>query len=479
MTDSNITRSESPRSICSGTNMATPSNIASGRPSLPACHTHHGCGSSTNKILSFSYEGYLFVPFEYDSREEKWTYKQPIKISVSQGDLLNEVIKQQRSGKTALEEFCGPRLDDAKRGMVNGLIKERTTTESGSTYTLAAIAIDEAYVIGEEPNLGKISLPDHELKNRESKKQRKETSSILVILQNSGIHCSHHVPVDFFQSCNPNPANTIESLSSAAEKLVSWTAPCTLTSSTPLRYIPFPCQNIDSNGNGSDQSLTPQQAYQRSDDTQTLCSERSSSVTSFDTTSSSSLFTPTSATSNDCLIAMDHARNHNGPQVPTRPSAHASSGISMSTESTTKEVLDENAPKQQPLRLQHLPTQATESARPYAVISSSSQTDISVTDPCEDGRHETLDILKCSKGELGRPSTADHGPESEIISSLPTSENHTMSTGDIVDDGNFPLHPEVPRARTPDISEWKPSWMDNMVPGMFLKNLSIPSLMKW
>ena len=449
--------------------MATSSSIASGRPSLPTRHTHHGCGPSTNQMLSFSYEGYLFVPSEHHSREDKWTSAQPIKISVSQDDLINEVIKQQRSGKTALEEFCGPRVDDAKRGMINNLIKERSNAESGSTYTLAAIKIDRDYVSDEEPDFGKMSLRDHESKNKELNKRREETSSVLIILQSSVIHCPDHVQAEFPQTCNPNSANTMKSLSPAAGKLVSWTAPCTPTSSTPLRYIPFSYQNIDPNANGSDQSLTPQQVYQRSDDTRTLCSERSSSVTSFDTTSSSSPFTPTSATSNDCFITVDHARNHNGPQVPTRPSAYASSGISMSTESTTEKVLDENAQKQQPLRMQHPPTQATESARPYAVISSSSQTVISVTDPCEDGRHKTLDILRCSKGELGRPSTADHGPESEIMSSLPTSENRTMSTGDLVHDGDFPLHPQVPRARSPDILERKPSWMDKMVPGMFLK----------
>ena len=466
-TDPTTTRSESSRSICPGTNMATSSNIANGRPSLPSRHTHHGCGPSTNQMLSSSYEGYLFVPSEHHSREDKWTFAQPIKISISQGDLLNEVIKQQRSGKTALEEFCGPRVDDAKRGMINNLIKERTITEPGATYTLAAIKIDRDYVSDEEPDFSKVSLRDHQSKDKELKKTREEASSVLIILQGSVIHCPDHVPADFSQTCNPDSANAVGSLSPAAEKLVAWTAPCTPTSSTPLRYVPFLYNNIGSNANESDQSLTPQEVYQQSDDTRAICSERSSSVTSFDTTSSSSLFTPTSATSNnDPFIAVDHARNHDGPQVPPRPSAYALSGISMSAESTTEKALDENAQKQQHLRMQYPPTQVTESARPCTVISSSAQTNISVT---EDGRLETLDILKCSTGEMSRYRTANHGQEIESMSSCPTSEDRTMSTGNLMDGGGSPLHPQLPRAQSPDILERKPSWMDNMVPGMFLE----------
>ncbi len=417
-------------------------------------------------MLSFSYEGYLFVPSEHHSRADRWMSAQPIKISVSQGDLFKEVVKQQRSGKTALEEFCGPRVDDAKRGMINKLIKERTTSESGSTYTLAAISIDGDYISDEESDSGKISLRDHESKN-------KETTSVLIVLQGSVGHCRDGVPVNFLQNRNPNSAGkTIGSVIPPAEKLMSWTAPCTPTSGTPLRYIPSSYKNVDSNVNGSDQSLTPQQVYQRSDDTQTLRSESPSSSTSFDTSRSSSPFTPTSATSNnDCFIAVDHARNHNYPPVPTPPSAYAWSGISMPTESTKEEVLNENAHEQQRLRVQHQPTQATDSARPYIVISSSTQTDISITDPCEDGRDETLDVLTWSTGETGRPSTADHGPESESIFSLPTSEDHTMSTGDLMEGGDSPLLSQVPRARSPDILERKPSWMDNMVPGMFLKSV--------
>ena len=468
VTDSTITRSESSSSIYPGTNMTTPSNVASGRPSLSTRHTHHGCGPSANQISPFSYEGYLFVPQERHSREDRWTSAQPTKIAVSQGDLINEVIKQQRSGKTALEEFCGPRVDDAKRGMINNLIKERTTTESGCTYTLAAINIDKDYVSDEEPDFGEMSLRDSKSRSKELEKRKKETSSILIILQGSVVHRPDHFPADLSQNWSPNSAKTIESLSVAAEKFVPWTAPCTPTSSTPLRYIPLSYHNIDPNANRSDQSSAPQQVYQRSSDSRTR-SERSSSVTSSDTTSSSSPLTPTSTTSNnECFVPVDHARNHIRPQGPPCPSAHALSGISMSAEPTTEKVLDENARKQQSLRMKHPPTQATESVRPYTVTSSSTQTTISITDPCEDGWHGTLNILKCGTGEMGRPSAANPEPESEKLSSLPPIEDRTTSTRDLMGDDDSPLHPQVARAKSPDIMERKPSWMDNMVPGMLL-----------
>ena len=410
------------------------------------------------------------MPSERRSREDRWKSAQRKELPFSQGDLFNEVIKQQRSGRTALEEFCDPRVvDDAKRGMITNLIKERTTTGSGSTYTLAAIKINKAYLSDEESEYDKISPQGHEPDNKEVKKRTEETISVSIILLGSVMHYPGHVPEDFSQRCNPNSANAIEGLSPAAEKLVSWNAPCIPTSNTPRRYLPLSYHNTDPNANGSDQSWTPQQVYQRSDGIRTR-SERSSSVTSFDTTSSSSPLTPTSATSNsDCFTAVDHAKNHNSPPVLSRPLTHALLALSISTEPTIEKDLDETAQKQQPLAKQHSPTQATEPVRPYTVMSSSTQTVISLSDPHEDGRQETSDITKWKMEEMRRPSTADHGPESGSMSNLATSEDCTMSAATLPDDGDSPLYPKVPRASSPDILEQKPSWMDNLVPGMSLK----------
>ena len=440
--------------------MATYSKIASGRPNLPTSHSHHGNGLSTNQIPSSSYEGYLFVPSEHSSPEDRWTSAQPIKIVVSQHDLFNEILKQQRSGKTALEDFCGPRVNDAMRGMINKLIDERTNSESGSTYTLAAINIDRDCVSNEEPDFGKGSLQDHESEKRGLKKQSKKTTPILIVLQGSVNHYRNGVSMNLSQNLNSNlAADTIGSTRPAT----SWTAP---NSNTPLPYIPLSCNDLDPNANGSGQSSTPQQVYQRSDDTR---AERSSSVTSFDTASSASLFTPMSATSNrDCFIAVNHASGHNGSQVPMPLSAYPWSGISTSTESTKEGVLAENTPKQQPLIVQQQLKEATNSVRPL-VTSSSTQTDISITDPCEDGRREILNILRKGNGEMGTPSTAKHGPESEIVLSQSIREDHKIPTKDLTHDGDSPLPSQVPRSRSPDILERKPSWMDNMVPGMFIK----------
>ena len=441
--------------------MATYSKIASGRPNLPTSHSHHGYGPSTNQMPSSSYEGYLFVPSEHSSPEDRWTSAQPIKILVSQLDLLNEINKQHRSGKTALEDFCGPRVNDAMRGMINKLINERTNSESGSTYTLAAINIDRDYVSDEEPDFGKTSLRDHESEKKDLKKQSKKITPILIVLQGSVSRYRNGVPIDLSQSFNPNSAaNTTGSIRPAASTLMSWPLP----NSTPLFSLPY--INPDPNANGSDQSSTPQQVYQRSDDTRT---ERSSSVTSFDTASSSSLLTPMSATSNkDCSIAVDHASGHNGSQVPMPLSAYPWSGISTPTESTKEGVLAENTPKQQPLIVQTQLTKATDSVRPL-VTSSSTQTDISVTDPCEDGRREILNILRKGNGETGTPSTAKHGPESETVLSQSIREDHKIPTKTLTDDGDSPLPLQVSRSKSPDILERKPSWMDKMVPGMFIK----------
>lgn len=440
--------------------MATYSKIASGRPNLATSHSHHGYRPSTNQKPSSSYEGYLFVPSEHSSPEDRWTSAQLIKTLVSQDNLIKEINKQEGSGKTALEDFCGPRVNDAMRGMINKLIDERTNSESGSTYTLAAINIDREYVNNEEPDVGKASLRDHESEKDDSKKQSKETTPILIVLQCSVNHYRNGVPMDLSQSFNPNPAaNTTGKIRPAASTLMSWPLPNT----TPL--FPLPYINADSNANGGEQSSTSQQACQPSDDTRT---ERSSSVTSFDTASSSSVCTPTSATSNkDCFPAVDHANNRNASEVLTPLAAYGWSGISTPIEST-EGILADKAHKQQPLKVQQQSTGVTITARPL-LISSSTQTDISITDPCKDGRHELLNIRNKGNSVMSPPSAAKHGSDSESVLRKTTSEDHTISTVDLTDGGGSPLPSQAPRSKSPDIVERKPSWMDNMVPGMFMK----------
>ena len=408
----------------------------------------------------FSYEGYLFVPSEHSSPEDRWTSAQPIKILVSQHDLFNEITKQQRSGKTALEDFCGPRLDDAKRGMINKLIKERTNSESGSTYTLAAINIDRDHVSDDKPKSGKTSLPDHESEKRYSREESKKTAPILIVLQGSVNHYRNGISMDVSQNFNSNSAADSIGTNRPA---ISWNAP---DSSTLLPYLPLSYNNLDPNANGSEQSSTPQQVYQRNDDTR---NERSSSVTSFDTASSSSLFTPMSATSNkDCSISGDHVKGHNGLQVLPPLSAYPWSGISTPTVATKDGVLPQNAHKQQPPMIQQQSTGATDTARPL-LISIGTQTDSTITDPRKDGPHETLDVLKKGHGEMGPPSTAKHGLESKGVLNQSTRKDHTISTKALTDDGDSPLPSQVERPRSPDVLEWKPSWMENMVPGMFTK----------
>ena len=438
--------------------MATYSKIASGRPKLPTSYSHHGYGPTTNQIPNVSYEGYLFVPSEHSLPGDRWTSAQPIKILVSQHDLLNEITKQQNSGKTALEEFCGPLLDDAKRGMINKLIKERTNNESGFTYTLAAINIDRDRVSDEEPKSGKTSLPDLESEKKELKKQSKKTVPILIVLQGSVNHCRNGVSMGLSQNFNSNPA--ADSIGSSTPA-TPWNAP---NGSTPLPYHPLPYSNLGPIANWSDPSSMPQQVYQRNDDTRT---GRSSSVTSFDTASSSSLFTPMSATSNkDCSIPEDNAKNHNGLQALTPLSAYPWFGIPTPTECPKEGVSLQNAHKQRPPTIQQQSTGATDTARPL-LISVGTQSDISITDPRKHGRHETLEVLKKSNSKTGPPSTAKHRPESESVFGQSTSEVHTITTSGLTDNGDSPLPLQVIRPRSPDVLERKPSWMDKMVPGMF------------
>ena len=436
--------------------MATYSKIEHGRQHLPTSYSH-GYGPPTNQKSSSIYEGYLFEPSEHSPPEDRWKSAQTIKILVGQRDLYKEIRKQELSGKTALEEFCGPRVDDAKRGMINKLIKERTNSESRFTYTLAAINIDSDHVSDEEAKSGKPSPRDHESEKKDSKEQSKKTAPILIVLQRSVNHYRNGVSIDLSQNSSFNSA------ADSIRPVTSWNA---LNSSTPLPYVPLSHNNFNPNAHGSDQSSTPQHVYQRSDDTRI---ERPSSVASSDTASSSSLFTPMSATSNkDCPIAVDHVSGHNGSQVLTPLSAYPWSGISTPIESTKEGVLPQNTHKQQPSKVQQQPTQATVSVWPI-VMSSSSQTDISITDPCKDGRYENLDVFINGNGEMRPPSTAKHGPESKSVLSRSTKEDYKMSTKGLPDDSDSSLPSQAPRSRSPDILERKPSWMDKMVPGMFTK----------
>ena len=436
-----ITRSKPSRGTCPGTNMATYSKIANGRPHLPTSYSY---GPSTNQTSSSSYEGYLFEPSEHSPPKDRWTSTQPIESLVSQPDLYKEIEKQRASGRTALEEFCGPRVDDAKRRMINKLIKEKTNSESGSTYTLAAINIDDDDVSNEEAKSDTTSLRDHGSEKNDSKKKSKKLAPILIVLQRSVNLHRNGVSIDLSQNFNSSLAGD------SIRPATSWTAS---SSSTPLPYVPLSHNNFNPNARGSDQSSTPQQVYQRCDDTRV---ERSSSVTSFDTTSSSSLFTPVSTTSNkDCFIAADHASGHNGSRVLTPLSVNPSSGMTTPIEYTKEGILPPNTHKEQQ-------SKAPRSFWPL-VTSSSSQTDISITDSYKDGRCENLDVVKNVDGEMRPPITAKHGPETQILLI------RSISTKGLLADGDSPLPSQMPRSKSPDILERKPAWMDKLVPGMFIK----------
>lgn len=481
------TKAHSERSTSSENIMANANDMTSSRPG------YHGYGPSINGPVASNppfpviYEGYLFIPSEHSLFEDRWTRARPMKLPVSQDDLYDQVVKQRKSGNTATEELCGLRVDNAKRAMIYKLIHERSMSESGSTYELVALRLERDYVRDEKPETGKNYNRKYDSKHKTSKRRRKRTVSVYIVLQRPVKRTSDVPLANALNSSGKFPgANTISSNSHPSQEFVAMTAPNTPRNTPRLEYVPSYARPRDSNGNDNHSDT---QSVNGRDNWEGRYHRRPSipppihcgdgkldfrgPPTSFSTRSSDTA-KPTTTTPRTPAVTSHYngyfpAQDLNRKSLAQNESYHRPvdtwSEHSTRTRPTTHGV-SRNDGKQQPsLQTQPQTVYPVCSFPPYISKSGESQANVAVVHSFEDGRRENVHDFRGHTRGLGSDEEARQA-DVQSLSSVSTSEDDSTSMTPSLD-GDDSLHgSHQPKADGRNVCEQKPAWMDNLVPGL-------------
>ena len=461
--------------------------MRSGRPTFPTRRSYYGYGPSINGPVvnesSFPavYEGYLFTPSQRNTFEDRWIRARPMKLPVSQKDLHDQVLKQRRSGSTAMEELCGLRVNNAKRAMISRLIQEKSMSEAGFPHELAALRLERDYVREDEADTGNYRRYDS--RHKESKRRRKKTVSVYVVLQCPVKRNPGHEPVNAWpssaqSSCAHNTGNASRPSEHTFLRNTSNAPP-----STPrLEYIPAYARPRCANGGGNRSSA---EAANRNNDRERQYHPRPSiragdgqlhdfgKPTSFSTRSSDTP-RPTSPTT------ASKTSHHDGyfPAQPLKRSSCDRSGSqhryvdvwperSTRTIPTTDGITSNHEQTQQLHKVQQQTTLPTHPLPSYVPSSREAETNVSPIDPLEHGRRDLSHNFEANKGGLPKGNGTINTKEgrSDIFSSLPTSEDDVTSIESPMNGGDASDESNEPKTKTPDAYKQKPAWMNNLIPG--------------
>ena len=465
--------------------MANANDMRSGRPSYHGYRPSINGPVASNPSFPVIYEGYLFIPSEHSLFEDRWTRARPMKLPVSQDDLYDQVVKQRKSGNTATEELCGLRVNNAKRAMIYKLIHERSMSESGSTYELVALRLERDYVRDEEPETGKNYNRKHDSKHKTSKRRKKRTVSVYVVLQRP-VKRTSDVPLanDLNSSGQFPGANTIGSNNRPSEVFVARTAPNTSRSTPRLEYVPSYARPRDTNGNDnrSDAQTVnerdnwegqyhrrpsiPPPIHSRDGKLDFRGPPTSFSTRSSDTAKPTTPRTPTATSHyNGYFPAQENVFDQN---VSYHRSVDAWPEHSTPTRPTTNGVSRNDGKHRQPLQTQPQTVYPACSFPAYISKSRESQTNVAVVRSFEDGRREIVNDFRGHTQGSGSGEEARHPRQADIqsLSSVSASEDDSISMTPSLDGDDSLYRPHQPKADGRDVCEQKPAWMDNLVPGL-------------
>jgi hypothetical protein len=467
-------------------------NDSCGRPSFPIRHTFHGYRPSTNGPVTNGpfypaiYEGYLFIPSEHSPFEDRWTRARPMKLPVSQDDLYDQVAKQRKSGITSTEELCSLRVNNAKRAMIYKLIHERSMSGSGSTYELVALKLERDYVQIEEPENGKTYNRKHDSKHKTSRRRRKRTVSVYVVLQCPVRRASDVTPTQSLNALERSSgAYAIGRNSRPLSEFESGTVPNTARSTPRLEYVPSYARPRDTtrSDNASDTQNTNGQFdweshYRRRQSipppirsdgkVENQGPPTSSSTRSVDIAKPTTPRMPMATQHyNDYFPVQELSSksiDHNESRLRSADAwpEHATlTRSSMDSPSQTKG-------KQQSLVLEAQKIQPVSVCPPCVPKSDESPTRVAVVHSFEDGRCVVMNEFVGHVRSLGSNEKPRDMMEADIqsLSSVSTSEDDSTSMTPSLDGDDCLRGLDRHKLDGHAVSEQKPAWMDNLVPGL-------------
>lgn len=462
--------------------------MATGRlqfPGHPRSHSYEYSSNAafiSNEALPILYEGYVFTPSEPRdddlSSQDRWTRARITRSPATDENLQAEFDLQRHSKRTAQQDFCS--ISTTKRDQIMRLIEGMEKSNPGFTYQLVALKLEPDHA--HEKN----STRKHDHKHRDSKKRRKATSLIQVVLQRKPGQRPNVISSAASTSSVQGVAGSTGSINRAGRprgKLVPRTLSGSHINTSMPQYLPPYLRHDQKWSNEtSSRRATPAAQTQASQNepprpvpvsyrsasntSQDFCPTLSSSSSSLDAAESSP---PRKFSTTSCIVS----------NLPNQRSGR-SNGQPLGTDLTPMSPWPTVSTPKGHLYTQVTPNQATYqqsiSAQPQSeypfpsvpqrlYVSCSTQTDVSWFSRSQDSRRASGYNFSDHEAppRAHRYDEDDHAGKSEP-KDVQSSESG-ITTAEDSDDGCD--QSKLSQSKGPPISkaDEKPSWMNNLVPG--------------
>ena len=460
--------------------------MAEGRLPLPNHPRSHSYGypstrsHAANTSPTGTYEGYIFIPSEFrdddvDS-QDRWRRARRVRSSPTEKDLQNELDTQKRNKGTAEQDLYG--ISAAKRDQILRLIHEQESGNPGFSFHLVALRLERG-----EFNQDSF-IHSHSQRQKDPKTRKKSTIFMHVVLRRKPATRQVLTPANGPNTSVRGLLGNVGGVDRQSENALPRTLSGSHINTSRPQYLPTYLQqapewpNEHTSGPKSSNAQTPgSQQLQARPPIPIQCRNESYNkkpIYSTPSSSSSSLDSGESATT-------DRTRTTHYRVIERNPTSHysayghvqplvekAATSNFLAFGSTPKAyTFAQTTPNQ--ASYQELYSNRPQSEYPFPSIpprlyaSSSTQTDNDIT------ASNQIDTCYADKNTReGRGSTARYSNGNHVDKPLPNNLPHgekdvTMEENPADVRNQTQLLPD--EASDVPVTEQKPAWMNNLVPG--------------
>lgn len=369
--------------------------------------------------------------------------------------------------------------------MIYKLIHERSMSESGSTYELVALKLERDYVQIEEPENGKTYNRKHDSKHKTSRRRKKRTVSVYVVLQCPVRRASDVTPTQSLNASERSSgAYAIGRNSRPLSEFESGIVPSTTRSTPRLEYVPSYARPRATTRN--DNTSDAQSINGQFDRESHYCRRQpvpppvrldgkvenhgppiSSSTRSFDTTKPT---IPRTSMETQHYNGYFPVQDLSRKSIDQNESRHRSADAWPEHATLTRSNMyspSQTKGKQQSLGLEAQKIQPASLCPPCVSKPEESPTRVAVVHSFEDGRCVVMNDSVGHVRSLGSKEKPRDIMEADIqsLSSVSTSDDDSTSMTPSLDGDDCLRGLNRPKLDGNAVREQKPAWMNNMVPG--------------
>lgn len=462
--------------------------MAAARPQFPGHPRSHSFGytsnapSVSNTTLPAIYECYTITPSEARDEDltsqDRWTRAHRTRSAATEKDLEATIDIQRHSERKAQEDLRS--ISVAKHGQIIDIIEGRQRSNPGFTYHLVALKLEQGYV------KGKSSSRKQDHKHIDSKKSKKSTASMQIVLQRKSGLRQGVIPLTAGCPTTPGTASSNSSADRTGRTpgvLVTKNLPGSHTHTSMPQYLPPYLRTDQRLAEEISAPATQNQVIQQVHPPTTTTtsrrreSNRSQELYPLPSSSSSSLDSAESSPprrmkstiyhiGSNSLLSQHSVDGNSQPLEPKaslltpRPSASTPRGQPYGQAAPNQSVY------QQSRHVQPRSEYPFPSVPPCLYVSTSTQTDTSFSDWGRFGGRASGKSLDSIYGDL--PKAYENGDNDGVGDSVskafPYNENDTRVIEESDPNHNSSGQPQRKGSRNL-VNHEKPAWMNNLVPG--------------